>query len=76
MAAWGSYQSAIREVVRAQWLERRALLALLGMVEATHRDAFTMEYLSKKLRLQNWSYSDVRFARHVTEKYGVTLLGT
>lgn len=52
---WETWQASIRETVRVRHQERGLLNLWLGMVEATHRDEYTIAYLERTLRLGNWS---------------------
>lgn len=60
---WLAYGAAIREVVRIQWAERHLIRHWLDLVQATHRDAYTVEYLERRLRLGNWCPRDLETAR-------------
>jgi hypothetical protein len=59
------YQEAVCDTVRRQWEERRLILLWLGAVEATHRDPFTMEFLTRALRLGRWSGKMIETARRL-----------
>lgn len=62
---WQTYQAATGEIVRARHEERGLLLHWLGIVEATSRDPYTMEYLEQRIVRGDWSHSLIYQARAI-----------
>ena len=64
---WRRYQQATGEIIRHRWEQRELLLLWLGMVEATHRDPFTLAFLTARIRLGDWGRRLIEQARYLAE---------
>lgn len=59
---WEAFAAMLAPIIAAQWRERQAIRHWLNLVQATHRDAYTVEYLSRALVRGSWTRRDVATA--------------